>query len=49
MKYVILGLILLQLAGCTTSTPTETSQPGSIQTPAAASVSPTVSLTDSSG
>ncbi len=47
MKYAILGLILLPLAGCTTET--ETSQPGSIQTPAAASVSPTVSLTDSTG
>ena len=49
MKYAIPGLILLLLAGCTTETPTETSQPGSIQTPAAASVSPTVSLTDSTG
>ena len=49
MKYAILGLVLLLPAGCTTATPTATSQPGSIQTPAAASVSPTFSLTDSTG
>ena len=49
MKYAILGLVLLLLAGCTTPTPTATSQPGSIQTPAATSVSSTFSLTDSTG
>ena len=47
MKYAIVALVLLLLAGCTTATPTATPQPEPTQAPAATSTPTTVSTADS--
>ena len=47
MKYIVLCLVLLLLAGCTTATPAETPEPEPTHTPAATATPATVPPTDS--